>query len=54
MEVLSLVGVNTTGLSGNKVYTIHSIIFNQTTKEVYWVSNRHYGEEKYTRRYKIK
>lgn len=54
MDVLSLVGVNVTGLNGKKFYTIHSIVFNQTTKEVIWISNRHYGEEKYTKRYKLK
>lgn len=28
--------------------TVHSIVFNQTKKTMEWVSNRHYGEDKYT------
>jgi hypothetical protein len=33
----------------NDIYsvTIHSVVYNQTNKTVYWVGNRHYGEEAY-------
>jgi hypothetical protein len=39
----------------NDIYsvTIHSVVYNQTNKTVYWVGNRHYGEEAYIYRFKL-
>ena len=37
----------------NDIYsvTIHSVIYNQTNRTVYWVGNRHYGEDAYIYRF---
>ena len=39
----------------NDIYsvTIHSVVYNQTNKTVYWVGNRHYGEEAYIYRFNL-
>ena len=37
-----------------KCVTVHSAIYNLTEKTVYWVSNRNYGKDKFTFRYRVK
>jgi len=37
-----------------KCVTVHSAIYNLTEKTVYWISNRNFGNEKFTFRYRVK
>jgi len=39
----------------NDIYsvTIHSVIYNQSNKTVYWVGNRHYGEKAYIYKFNL-